>query len=273
MPELPEVRHHSEKLRDLFKKCNLEKIVIHRGPYLNSEKTKYETFRKSVSDYKPHLIKDVKTKGKYMYFLLEGEQYYALGIHHGMEGSWCDDPSNKHIILELVFAENKKIFFQDSRRFGTFSFLSENELQQQLDKLGEDVLELQNYPEFWNIIKNNKKIQKRRLCEVLLDQTVVSGIGNYLRADIMYHAKLNPQRIINSLSDEEIKTLYNSIKNIVQKSYDSKATTTGSYSSSIHNGNYVFLIYGRNKCPLGHKVDRFQDKQKRTVWYVPELQK
>ena len=274
MPELPEVLHHSEKLSDLFRYFSLQSIVIHRGPYLTSEKEKYSKFREFVFNFQSHQVKDIKTKGKYMYFLLEGDQHYALCIHHGMEGSWCDDPTNKHVILELKFSDDKKIFFQDSRRFGTFALLSEEELKCKLEELGPDVFhELKDWVELRSLIKVTKKIQKKRLCEALVDQSFISGIGNYLRADIMYEAKLDPRRLMNSFSDEELEKLFNAIKSIVNNSYESKATTTGNYKSSIHSGSYEFLIYGKEKCPLGNPVENFKDKQKRTVWWVPIHQK
>jgi len=289
MPELPEVLHHSEKLKESYQDTILESIIIHRGPYLTSEKEKYSKFRELSLKYQPCKVKDVKTKGKYMYFLLEEENHIddtkkstkksgtllntdvALCIHHGMEGSWCTDSENKHIILELRFSKNKSVFFQDSRRFGTFALLSKDELEDKLTALGPDVFhELKNYSEFSSLITS--KFQKKRLCEVLMDQSFISGIGNYLRADIMYHAKLDPQRLMNSFSEEELEKLYDSIKFIVKSSYDSGATTTGNYKSSVHSGSYKFLIYGKNTCPLGNSVENFKDKQKRTVHWVPDVQ-
>ena len=274
MPELPEVKHHAEKLSSLCKDLKLESIIIRQGPYMASEKSKYQSFRNSVLEYKPHLITNVKTKGKYMYFVLDGEQYHALGIHHGMEGSWCDDSTNKHIILELHFSIGKTVFFQDSRRFGTFSFLSKDELEEKLRELGPDVFdEIEDCEELKLLIRSTKRIQKKKLCEAIVDQSFISGIGNYLRADIMYQAKLNPVRLINSLLDVELDQLFSAIKSVVKKSYESKATTTGVYTSSIHYGSYEFLIYGKKESPLGSSIESFKDRQKRTVWWVPTHQK
>lgn len=292
MPEILEVIHHSESLSNLFKGSNLENIVIRQGPYLTSEKEKYSKFREFVSDYKSHKVKDIKTKGKYMYFLFEGEVHYALGIHHGMEGSWCDDPENKHIILEFQFSECEnnshiyknnsdkceiefqEVYFQDSRRFGTFEFLSEDELLLKLKKIGPDVFyEIETYPEFLSLVTSTKKIRDKRLCEVLMDQTFISGIGNYLRADIMYESKIDPCKLMKDISGSEIESLFSAIKKIVKISYESKATTTGNYKSSIHSGSYEFLIYGKKESPDGGQVESFKDKQKRTVWYVPTSQK
>ena len=284
MPELPEIAHHAENLSRSLKHKMLDNIVIRQGPYSTSEKEKYLIFRNACEKFKPHFIKEIKTKGKYMYFLLEGDQHYSLGIHHGMEGSWCTDSANKHIILELKYSQKnksyskekfpEKIFFQDSRRFGTFSLLSKEELEKKLGELGPDVLrDLDTSKELKDLIDKKYRIQDKRLCEVLMDQSFISGIGNYLRADIMYEAKLDPTRIIDSFSDNEIEKLFDAIKKIVKLSYDSKATTCGNYSSSIHQGYYDPLIYGKKKCPSGGKIECFKDKQKRTVWWVPAHQK
>jgi formamidopyrimidine-DNA glycosylase len=272
-PEGPEVKHFTEKLNLLLQSYELLKIKIKQGPYFHSDKEKYSKFRHQVENFEPHVIKEIKCKGKWMYMVLYGPQYFAFGLHHGMEGSWCEESSNSHIILKFTFVtdiDNKKLYFQDVRRHGTFCLLTEDEFNKKLNELGPSVFDVdeQTFIERFKI----KRIQNHRLCEVLLDQKVIAGVGNYMRADIMYLSKLSPIRFISSLSTEEISELYKASKKVAWDSYNAKATTVWNYESSIHRGNYDPLIYKKEISPENDPVETFQDKQKRTVHWIPNVQ-
>ena len=269
MPEKPEVKLFANRLNSSCVKQQLQSITIVRGPYKTNEKEKYRHFREQVDNFRPHRIRKVKTKGKWLYFVLGGPDYAALGVHHGMEGSWCANPDNKHIILELEInpKDPKKIYFQDSRRFGTFTLLTKEELRKELEKLGPDIFKM-SFEEFNNALEI-KRIQNHLLCEALMDQRVISGIGNYLRADIIYLAELNPKLEIKDLSDLDKRRLYDSIRKVSKSSYKAGSTTVGYYESSIHNGGYQFLVYQKAICPKGKAVQSFKDKNGRTVYYVP----
>nr|QBK85530.1 MAG: formamidopyrimidine-DNA glycosylase [Marseillevirus LCMAC101] len=274
MPESPEVKLFAKRLNASFATQQLLRITIVRGPYKDNEKEKYKHFREQAESFQPHVIKRVKNKGKWLYFKLDGPEYAALGVHHGMEGSWCNDPDNKHIILELKMKCDQKItkiYFQDSRRFGTFTLLTKEELQKELKKLGPDIFKM-TLEEFDKSLKV-KRIQKHRLCEALMDQSVISGIGNYLRADIMYLAKLDPKIEVFDLDESDKQRLYNAIRKVSRSSYGSGSTTVGYYESAIHNGGYEFLVYQKAICPKGKKIQTFKDKNGRTVHYVPLKEK
>ena len=269
MPEGTEIKLFAKRLNNSFAGQQLQSITIVRGPYKENEKEKYKHFREQVETFHPHTIKSVRNKGKWLYFKLDGD-YAALGIHHGMEGSWCNDSSNKHIILELKLKcekKNKKIYFQDSRRFGTFTLLTKDELKKELDKLGPDIFKMT--PEKFNESLETKRIQNHRLCEALMDQRIISGIGNYLRADVMYSAKLDPKMEIKDLDDSDKQRLYDAIRKVSRTSYKAGSTTVGYYESSIHSGGYKFLVYQKAICPKGIEVCTFKDKNGRTVYYVP----
>lgn len=270
MPESPEIRIFANRLNFSCARREIQSITIVRGPYKENEKERYRCFREQVETFQPHRVKKVRSKGKWLYFELGGPKYAALGIHHGMEGSWCVKPDNKHIILELeISAEHKtskKIYFQDSRRFGTFLLLTKDKLKKELDKLGPDIFKMT--PEEFNEALETKRIQKHRLCEALMDQRIISGIGNYLRADIMYLARVDPKTEIKDLTNKYKKRLYKAIRKVSRTSYKAGSTTVGYYESSIHSGGYEFLVYQKAICPKGKEVQTFKDKNGRTVHWV-----
>ncbi|RLI44978.1 hypothetical protein DRO61_11475 [Candidatus Bathyarchaeota archaeon] len=272
MPELPEVKIFANRLNFSCKGCEIQSISIVRGPYKENEKERYVKFREQVETFKSHRVTKVKSKGKWLYFELNGPSYAAFGVHHGMEGSWCTNPNNKHAILELVISgEHKtstKIYFQDSRRFGTFLLLTKDELKKELDKIGPDIFKMTC--EEFDIALKTKRIQDKRLCEVLMDQRVIGGIGNYLRADIMYLARVDPKTEIKDLTDKNKERLYKAIRKVSRTSYKAGSTAVGYYESSIMKGGYQFLVYQKVICPKGKDVETFKDKNGRTVYYVPK---
>ena len=99
---------------------------------------------------------------------------------------------------------------------------------------------------------------------MLSNQCIISGIGNYLRADILYYAKLNPFRTLRCLSDDNIKKLYKSINYIMKRNL--------TIQMSKNNTKEKTLIYNKKLDKNGEKIDKMKDKHNRTIWFVPTIQ-
>lgn len=104
-----------------------------------------------------------------------------------------------------------------------------------------------------------------------MDQSILSGIGNYLRADIMYYAKVSPHTLVENIKEEKLTKLTKACRRVPLRSYKNRATTCGSYDSYIHIGSHTPKVYGRTEVD-GERVETFQDKNKRMVWWVPSVQ-
>lgn len=286
MPEGPEVRYFAQTLDRLFSGFILTKIDILQGPYVGSEKPKYQQFRDDVSSFTGARVNSVIAHGKVMFFMFETNpkcqpvsQYHSLMVHHGMEGSWTRSDQNKHRILRLEMThrsgDSDDVFFQDSRRFGTFKFLSAGDHAAEIEKLGPNVfdVELDQFISIFLSPSLRKKYQKWFLCDVLMEQNVLSGIGNYLRADILYDAKIDPKSMFAKLELPHIVQLYFSMNRVLIESWECRATTVNgaTYEDSIHTGKYECLCYGRKTCEYGHPVETFESK-KRTVHFSPMIQ-
>jgi formamidopyrimidine-DNA glycosylase len=135
----------------------------------------------------------------------------------GMSGWWQikEEPHNN---IKISFKENNKlkiIYFNDPRNFGTFIFETKDNLIKKLEKFGQDMpcgsSNARCAPE---IFSNNKDsldrftnlVQKKKIpiCEILLDQKVACGCGNYLRAEALYLAELNPFTIGKNILNDKI---------------------------------------------------------------------
>ena len=124
-----------------------------------------------------------------------------------------------------------------------------------------------------NFITIMRKTPRRRIGEILLDQTVLAGVGNYMRADVLYLARVDPRRRVEKLSDSELKRIYRSIKTIADNSYRSNGTTISTYQDVyLHQGHYEPIVYGRKTDAKG-RVVKTMKVGSRTIWWVPSVQK
>jgi len=208
-------------------------------------------------------------KGKFIYWKTHNPNI-NLCFTLGMTGAFA--PRSKHSALKFKF-DNGNVYFNDPRRFGTFRIFNENELNTKLNSLGWDMLQ-QEPPN--NLIQYVKKFNKLTVSELLMNQNIQSGIGNYAKSEACYAAKILPTRLVSSLSNEEILHLYKEAKNILKISYQQGGATIKSFADMYGNiGKFFdqFKVYGKKSDPLGNNVIRILTKDKRSTFYVDEIQK
>lgn len=282
MPEGPEVKSIGEGL-----KC----IVGFRISRVKVQSENENKFK--LGDIEGEKILNVFTIGKKIFFQLKNG-YIVTSLL--MTGRWLFSPSLKKergeekgeplLILVLKRRRGKKkekekkekgekivLHYCDTRKFGDVFYINEEEFEELISSLGPDFLNDDiTFKEFRDII-GNSKIQ---LFKLLIDQGKVSGIGNYLRCDILYHSRIDPFRKGSELNKEELKQLYESCKYIINKSYQS-----GGFSISNTKNNYILpngkwggyspLIYKKEVDPDGNPVLKHKLKGSQTFYYVPFL--
>jgi formamidopyrimidine-DNA glycosylase len=125
-----------------------------------------------------------------------------------------------------------------------------------------------------------KKNLTKSIGNVIMDQKTISGIGNYLRSDILYMSKINPFRKVESLTDNEIKRIYTNSKIITWGDYDIlKGKKLGIIKKSTKlpsDYNRLFFVYDYDDDIKGNKVVKkllYEGSQKRYIHYVPSIQK
>jgi formamidopyrimidine-DNA glycosylase len=109
-----------------------------------------------------------------------------------------------------------------------------------------------------------------------MNQSVISGIGNYLKAEILYAAKISPHRLCKDLTEEEIKLIAEKSFEITNASYQSGGATIMTYrDENNEKGLYSrrFMVYNHKTDPKGNKVIKETTTDKRSTYWVPEVQK
>lgn len=275
MPEGVEVKLSAEVIRPLL----LEHVVydafpIPAGRYGGGSVPEgYQAFRDSLVS-KDVTVTDVQVKGKFMYWTFSNGWY--LFNTFGMTGQWSPT-QGKHPCFTFVLNVDvpyEEMHFNDHRHFGTVKFvLSEVALKKKLDELGWDPLQMnlqKNLP--W--LKQQLAKSSKPIGEVMMDQGVFAGVGNYIRAEALYLSKLSPFRAAKSLTDKEISTLCQSVVDVMEESYKHQGATISTYKTVYgEEGKYsgLFKVYGQKQDPLGNKIVK-QDSGGRTIHWCPTVQ-
>lgn len=290
MPEIIEIKKYADFLNKYLKNQNLHNIRLIKGRY---KKNGLEL--KKIKNLLPIKLIKVMSKGKFLYMDF-GNIYVCFTL--GLTGGFVYLPNNTNTYLYplIVINENHnknilnhrniefsfdlgKMYFHDQLSFGTMSILTKEELYKKLNSIGPEVLSI-DYKEFIKLIRKKSNATSNEIGNVIVDQKLVSGIGNYLRADALWLAKISPFRKVNTLSDKELKTLYESIIILIWNDYNfnyakKKKIIT---DNTILPQNYGrdFLIYSQDKDIYNNKVlkEELHDTNiKRFIYWVPKIQK
>jgi DNA-formamidopyrimidine glycosylase len=269
MPEGPEVRIIADCLekvlvgKTLLNICFDERSRYARHPLPNLDELTF-----------PYKFSRVFTKGKKIIMMLSKDIYLISSL--GMEGKWTfEKGTHSNLWFELSDdEENNILYFNDSRHFGILEILtSENQLKERLSKIGPDLLNEEVSEDLWKKISRGKRIQKMQICKFLMEQKYFSGIGNYLRAEILYQAKIRPDRSLGELSDEELETIRVAALQLIRSSYESKGCTLHSYWDVYGNtGDFKVIVYEKSTDPFGNTVQRDTFSDGRTMHWVPAVQ-
>jgi len=271
MPEGPEVKTTVDFLKTYVGK------TINNFSVLSGRYTKKGGIENMSNISFPLKIKSVDCKGKFIYFTFSYEnsnKKYYLFSTLGMTGMWSGKMT-KHTRFSISFSEDLILYYNDTRNFGTLKFvLSEFELDKKLKSLGPDVLNCDiDCQEFKNrfIKKPNKTI-----AECLMNQSVICGVGNYLKSEILYASKISPYRLIKDITDDEWHFLYFYSIAIPKRSYNLGGATIKDYRSpNGKEGQFSrrFAVYNCKFDPNNNIIVKETTKDKRSTYWVPEIQK
>lgn len=249
MPELPEVetvRSGLEKWVIGWKISNVE--ILHSRAVRNN--TTYD-LRKVLPGRK---ITKVDRRGKYLWLLLDNNQ--ALIIHLGMSGQVLlpnvVDPPHKHLRVRLLIEKiDKEIHFVDQRTFGHMTLDDlEGGIPKSVKKIAPDVFEseYQQKAVVEKIRKSNSEVKK-----LLLDQGVMSGVGNIYADEALWRAKIHPQRIGKDLTPAQIVKIIDKCKEVMSQAIEAGGTSFDDLYVNVNGESGYFdrslAAYGQNGAP------------------------
>jgi DNA-formamidopyrimidine glycosylase len=299
MPEVIEVRMFRDFIDRHFVGKTCEDIKILAGRY--KDHGPWEDYKKFKSKL-PARVVSVNNKGKFLWITFDNG--FHLVNTTGLYGGWVYiSASNriyfptlwdyrateqtdgyraaalKHKNISFLCGDGAVLYYYDQLSFGTMKLYNDDELAKRLDKIGPDIMENDSNPILFAEELSKPKHQEKAIGVALLDQQIVSGIGNYLRADTLWMSRISPFRKVKDLTKAEIKKIWISARSLSWSKYN--------YKEGLRRKVYLesqkfpfhydrdFFVYMEDKDVEGNPVRKeelSEGSQKRTIHYVPERQ-
>lgn len=248
MPELPEVETILRGLRKKLLGRTIKRVAVFSGKVIRQPNP--EQFAEQLSG---KTIVDMERRGKYLIFKLSGS--LALVVHLRMTGKLLfvdsDTPRDEYTRVVFYLNGKKELRFHDVRRLGTMDLVPFDELEMLgfLKALGPDALD----PSLTrDVFKRRLKGRHGQIKRVLLDQTFVAGIGNIYANEILWRARIRPERLVASLTPREVGRLYRAMREVLLSAVEHHGTTIRDYVDSEGiPGSYqeLLVVHGREDLP------------------------
>lgn len=270
MPEKPEVQCFADALGKHIQGKVLAALEFDSSSrYRNQRPANYEVFIAAL----PSLITRVWSKGKKIIICLENGMSLLSSL--SMEGKWIPVPS-KHSNLTLTCEDGTVAYFDDSRHQGTLEILlTVASTANRLSRIGPDLLNDVVTSRQWLATMRQTSLQRKQICEVLMEQSHFSGVGNYIKAEALHAAKIRPNALLRELSDEHLISVLEHTCCIIRESYKSQGASLHSYLDFHQQpGEFQVLVYNREdkKDQFGNPVIETTFSDKRTTHWCPAHQ-
>lgn len=227
IPEIAEV----ETVRNTLKRRILNKKITEVKVY-------YEPMIESnINDFKRDLIGksfiDIKRIGKWLIF--ETEDRYLLS-HLRMEGKFfikgLNEEKNKHEHVVFTLDNEITLRYHDTRKFGRMNLIKKEDLYN-TESIKKQGLEPGDKNLTSDYLLKKFKNKKLPIKTVLLDQTIISGLGNIYVNEVMFYAKINPLKPACEVTIEECDLIIKGSNEIIKEAIKMGGTTIKSYTSSL----------------------------------------
>jgi len=215
MPELPEV----ERARRLAERSLAGRTIVRAAALDDRIVYTGVTPRRFALALKGRRVEAVRRRGKHLWMELDRRPWPAF--HFGMTGSFRvyrdarERP--KFWRVELLLDDGTRLAMRDPRRLGRIRLLNDPEHESPIRDLGFDpLLDLPGLSLFVEVLSGRTAPIKA----VLLDQSFAAGVGNWIADEVLYQARLRPQRRASDLEPAEIRRLRIVLQRVIRKAVE-----------------------------------------------------
>ncbi len=272
MPELPEVETVKNVLIPIVENRTIVNIDIYRNGTIEGDANK---FQNSLTGEK---FLSVSRIGKYLIFHLTNDK--VIISHLRMEGKYYDysedEPDSKYAKVVFHFDNKRKLCYDDSRCFGILKLSSENEYknEEMISKLGPEPFYVSDVKGIMEQVKRVKKPIKT----TLLDQTIITGLGNIYVDETLYMSHIHPLTPACLITKKEWEIIISNASTILKKAIELGGSTIKSYHPGKDiDGNFQtrIQIYGKEGeiCPTCGHTYRFIKVGGRGTTFCPVCQR
>ena len=267
MPELPEVLTITKDLKKEVLNKKVVKIETYSKYLLRPNK---ELFAKAVINSK---VTEIGNIAKLIY--LKFSSNYYIAIHLNMTGRLLYNTKDPYIKVALEFEKGDKLYYSSVRMFGYFEVWNEEKIQEYKGKYGPTALDKKLTAK-----RFMERIQKKNtyIKNALLDQKLISGIGNIYANDALFLSKISPNRKTGDISFKEFELLLKNVQLLLKEGIKNRGSSIDRYTDLYGkpgNQQKYFRVYGKKgqKCPSCKKTLTFEKLGGRGTFYCPNCQK
>lgn len=272
MPELPEVETIARGLRaNLPGRRILRAEVRHPAVLIGSS----ANFMQALQGMR---IEKITRVGKFLVFGLKKQaKRLALVIHLGMTGQLVltrpDAPTQKHTHILLSLDDpSAELRYRDIRRFGRIRLLEADEVQDYFAHLGQDPFEITPQE-----LRARLRGRKAPIKSLLLNQTILRGLGNIYADESLFAAAIHPQRRAGRLTTDELARLLRAIRHVLRRAIARRGSSVANYiASDGASGDYqrhhrVYRKRGQPCLRCGTLIERVTIAG-RSSYFCPQCQ-
>ncbi len=227
MPEIAEVETVRNTLKKLILNKKIKDINIYYEPMIESD---LKTFKKDLIGKS---FIDIKRIGKWLIF--ETEDRYLLS-HLRMEGKYfikdATEPKEKHEHVIFIFTDKSTLRYHDTRKFGRMNLIKKEDLYN-TESIKKQGYEPGNKNLTSTYLLSKFKNKELPIKTVLLDQSIISGLGNIYVNEVLFYAKINPLKAAKKLTKSECELIIKGSNEIIKEAIKMGGTTIKSYTSSL----------------------------------------
>jgi formamidopyrimidine-DNA glycosylase len=260
MPELPDVEMFKRYLDATSLHQRIDDVDV-RSTYILKDVTAQELAR----GLKGRRFESSRRHGKHLFVRTDGKLW--LRLHFGMTGSleyFKDDRhAARHTRVIFIFADNRRLAFDDQRQFGQIGLLKDVDEFLKERALGPDALDL-DLGEFRKIMGKRRGAVK----SILMNQRLIAGIGNLYADEILFRARMHPATEISRLGNKALTKLFRAAHDILGKAITAKA--------DVNRMPKSWLLPRRGKggkCPRCGRKLRSARIGGRTAWFCGHCQR
>ena len=267
MPELPEVETVKRTLANFVIGKRIKDIKI---PY---DKIIVGDAKEFALKVKGQKICDIDRVGKYLIFVLEKDAFVS---HLRMEGKYNivkdDEPLGKHEHVAFVLDDGTQLRYHDTRKFGRMELVDKGNYRNELPlaKLGAEPWDADVTEVYAKIHRSSLPIKT-----LLLDQSIMTGIGNIYANEICFRMKINPKTPGNKLSKKRTAELIKTSSEILAEAIEQGGTTIHSFAANGIDGLFQtkLQVHTKQECLVCKGEITKEQVNGRGTYYCQKCQK
>jgi len=272
MPEAVEILLFEKYIQDNI--GDKIKITYNSFPEIEGEELELE---------KEYDVKYFSGYGKKLFISINDEKdRFLIVCSFSMMGKWIIQKEHKKLpeYSSFVFTSNDKNFIfycnHDWKYKAKIELFKNYSMKKYIKhyNLGLNAYDvtLEEWIKTWEEVQSRAKGEGRSISILLLEQSIIAGIGNYIRADMCYLAGIDPRTKVVNLNKKQIKRLYSGMKKVLDRSLNEGGYNGQNFTNPLNpEEKYTSFVYQQKQDPEGHPVKIIKENG-RSLYWCPDKQ-